>query len=264
MNRLFYTISAITIMFALYFGYRSFFTKTSLKVKEHGHIEKIFPDIYFVMGTNKTVHDGVELQHSCSMVIVRDGNELTLINTIKLTAEGLKELDALGIVKNVVRIGAFHGKNDAFYIDRYDAKFWALEGMVDQHGKHTDVVLTADGPTPFPRCTVITFETSKHPEAMLYIDTNDGILVTCDSIKNWIEADEYFSPETTKLYREQGQFGMAQLSSIWLKACDTKRSDFDKLESISFKHLISAHGNPLLNNAYDHIKTSLDSVKFST
>ena len=29
----------------------------------HGEIKQIFDDIFFVSGINKTVHDGVELQH---------------------------------------------------------------------------------------------------------------------------------------------------------------------------------------------------------
>lgn len=259
MKRFFYIFS-ILIAIVLYTIYQHSFVTD---VKEHGPIEKIFSDIYFVMGTNKTIHEGVELQHSRNMTIVRHNNELTLINTVKLTPAGLRELDALGTVKNVVRIGAFHGKDDAFYIDRYNAKFWAFEGMIDQNGKHIDTVLIPDGETPFPGCTVITFETSKHPEGMLLVDSNNGILLTCDSIKNWSQADEYFSQKTAALYAKQGQFKTAHLSPIWLEACGVKRSDFDKLESISFKHLISAHGRPLVNNADDLIQKSISSTKFS-
>jgi len=220
----------------------------------------VFSDIYYVMGSHKFNHDGVEFQHSCTMTIVRDGNELTLINTIKLTPEGLNELDTLGSVKNVVRIGAFHGANDAFYIDRYHAKFWALNGMENKQGKQIDTVLTPGSPMPFPHSTLITFETSKHPEAMIYIGTNGGILVTCDSIKNWIEVDEYFSPETAELYAKQGELGMASIDAIWLNACDVKKSDFDNLKLFSFKHLISSHGKPLLNNAHERINDTVKHV----
>lgn len=258
--KLFFYIFSMLLPVMLYITYRNFFVTD---IKEHGRIEKIFSDIYFVMGTNKTVHDGVELQHSRNMTIVRHNDELSLINTVKLTPAGLRELDALGAVKNVVRIGAFHGKDDAFYIDRYGAKFWAFEGMIDQNGKHIDATLTSDGATPFPGCTVITFETSKHPEGMLLIDADNGVLVTCDSIKNWTQADEYFSQKTATLYAKQGQFKTAHLSPIWLEACGVKRSDFDKLDSISFKHLISAHGKPLLNNANDLIQQSINSAEFS-
>lgn len=225
----------------------------------HSRIEQIFPDVYFVMGMNKITHEGVDLQYSCNMIIVRDGQALSLINTVRLSDKGLKELDALGTVKNIVRIGAFHGKHDAFYLDRYEgAKLWALEGMVDQNGKPTDVELHSNGSMPFPHCSVIRFETSKFPEAMLHVDIHDGIIITCDSLKNWLGPDEYFNEETSKLYQEQEFFGAASISSIWLQACETKKNDFDTLRSLKFKHLLSAHGRPLLNNAYDCVMTTLD------
>lgn len=64
----------------------------------HGEIKEIFPDLFFVMGTNVTTHEAVELQHSCNMVVVKHGNELTLINTVRLDDKGLAALDCLGQV----------------------------------------------------------------------------------------------------------------------------------------------------------------------
>ncbi len=245
----------LTILAGLWFKPFSFQKSTGL----HGSIEQMFSDVYFVTSTNKTTFEGVELQHSCTMTIIKNGKDLTLINTVPLTEEGLRELDALGTVKNVVKIGAFHGKNDAFYLDRYDnAKFWALKGMTDQNGKAIDAELTIDGPMPFPHCSVIMFKTSKFPEAMLHFDMHGGILITCDSIKNWLGPDEYFSKETGKLYQEQGFYGVASISSIWLQACETKQSDFDTLRLLSFKHLITAHGKPLVDNAYECVMATLD------
>ena len=95
----------------------------------HGELKEIFPDIFFVMGTNITIHEGTELQHSCNMVIVKNINKLTLINTIRLNDKGLTALDNLGQVTNVVRIGAFHGRHDAFYVDRYSAKLYETLGF---------------------------------------------------------------------------------------------------------------------------------------
>lgn len=71
---------------------------------------------------------------SRNMVIVRENGELTLINTVRLDEEGLTALEHLGHVKNVVRIGAFHGYDDAFYLDRYHAQLWAIKGMIHQSG----------------------------------------------------------------------------------------------------------------------------------
>ncbi len=118
----------------------------------HTAIKEIFPDIFFVMGMNKTNYDGTDLQHSRNMVIVRDNNQLSLINTVRLNDSGLAALDALGKVENIIRIGAFHGRDDAFYLDRYQAKLWAIKGM-DTNNHVIDVELTSDGLMPFQKCS---------------------------------------------------------------------------------------------------------------
>jgi len=217
----------------------------------HSEIKQVFPTIFYVTGTNITIHNDIEFQHSRNMIIIRDNNQLSLINTVKLNDQGLSRLDSLGHVENIIRIGAFHGRDDAFYLDRYKAKLWALEGMQHQNNRHADVFLTPNGKMPFTYCSFFNFETSAHPEGILHIATDGGILVTCDSIKNWISADPFFSPDTAKLYKEQGFFGVATISAVWKETCHVQASDFARLKLLKFKHLVSAHGEPLLNNAYE-------------
>jgi len=53
------------------------------------------------------------------MVVIKNANVLTLINTVRLNENGLAALDNLGQVTNVMRIGAFHSRHDAFYLERY-------------------------------------------------------------------------------------------------------------------------------------------------
>lgn len=223
----------------------------------HSKIKEIFPDVFFVTGMNKTSHDGVDLQHSRNMIIIRNDNKLSLINTVKLNDNGLADLDALGKVENVIRIGAFHGRDDTFYLDRYSAKLWAIQGMTHENGKMTDIELIPNGLMPFPGCTVFVFNTSIHPEGILHIDKAGGILITCDSVKNWIEEDQFFSEETAKLYKGQGFFGRATISSIWQQATKVQASDFSRLDSIPFRHLLSAHGEPLFNTAHEDLKNTL-------
>lgn len=223
----------------------------------HGDLKEVFPNIFFVMGTNITTHEGIELQHSCNMVIVKNANELTLINTVRLNDEGLAALDNLGQVINVVRIGAFHGRHDAFYLDRYSAKLWALKGMKHENNKFTDSELIPNGTMPFPDCSLFVFETSTQPEAILHVNREGGILITCDSVKNWTAIDEFFSEQTGELYANLGFLGSTTISKIWQKACNIHAKDFARLKLLSFRHLLSAHGEPLLNNAYEMLSSTL-------
>ena len=73
----------------------------------HSEIKEIFPNIFFITGTNITHHNNVELQHSRNMIIIRNNDKLSLINTVRLDDKGLAALDALGKVKNIIRIGSF-------------------------------------------------------------------------------------------------------------------------------------------------------------
>lgn len=223
----------------------------------HGEIKEILPDIFYVVGSNITKHNDIELQHSRNMIIIRDNDTLSLINTVRLNDQGLAELDALGQVENVIRIGAFHGRDDVFYLDRYHAKLWALKGMQHHDNRLADVFLVPNGKMPFTDCSVFIFESSEHPEGIIHIAQQGGILVTCDSIKNWEKADQFFSDESAKIYEEQGFFGVANISSVWQQACKVKSSDFVRLKSLKFKHLLSAHGNPIIDTAYDDVTKTI-------
>lgn len=226
----------------------------------HSAIKEIFPDIFFVMGMNKTRFNNVELQHSRNMTIVRSGNQLTLINTVRLDEDGLAALDKLGKVENIVRIGAFHGRDDAFYLDRYQGRLWEMKGMEHTNARKTDIELTPDGEMPFPNSSFFRFETSKFPEGIIHVGVEGGILVSCDSIKNWVSADSFFSEETARLYQAQGFFGPASISSIWKQATDVQASDFEKLLLLPFRHLISAHGEPLLNVAHESLENAVRTI----
>lgn len=226
----------------------------------HGPIEEVFPNIYMVTGINITHHEGQALQHSRNMIIYREENQLTLINTVKLTDAGLTELEKLGEITNLVRIGAFHGRDDAFYKNRYKAKLWALKEMQDENDAQVDFILEANTKMPFAHCAVLPFKTSSFPEAVLYIDEHDGILVTCDSVKNWTQADAFFSEQTASLYKKLGFFETASISDVWLGATKTKQSDFEAILALSFQHLLSAHGVALIDNAKTYLSVSVENA----
>jgi hypothetical protein len=223
----------------------------------HSEIKEIFPNIFFVTGTNITEHNNVKLQHSRNMIIVRNNHKLSLINTVRLNDVGLSMLESLGEIENIIRIGAFHGRDDAFYLDRYHSKLWALPKMLHTNNRKADFQLSPAAKLPFPDGSIFIFETSAHPEAVIHISKEGGILITCDSIKNWTSADQFFSDTSAKLYDKQGFFGTATISNVWKQACMVNSSDFLRLKAIKFNHLLSAHGEPLLNNADEFVTQTI-------
>src|SRR4051812_35374504 len=60
----------------------------------HGELKAAFSEVFFVIGTNRTHHTGVDIQTSRTMTAVREGGALTLLNTVRLDDTGLRALEA--------------------------------------------------------------------------------------------------------------------------------------------------------------------------
>jgi hypothetical protein len=226
----------------------------------HGRLEQVFPDIFFVTGAMKTVLMNSPFQFSRNMAVVRDGDALTLINSIRLDDAGLAQLDALGRVANVVKIGSLHGRDDAFYKARYGATFWAAPAMVHEHGLVADRELKPGGAVPFPGCNVFDFRTTKTPECILHVDRAGGVLVACDALMNLLGPDEYFSDQSRQVMQEMGFFKPANLGPVWLQVNETKAADFLRLDELSFRHVLCAHGPPVRDTAKEAYTARFRSV----
>ena len=97
------------------------------KALAHGKIEKVFDHVFFVKGVAK-MPMLLPMKISRSMTVLSDPKtgDLTLVNSMRLNEEGLRELEKLGSIKNVVRLAGFHGRDDGFYREKYAAKIMAL------------------------------------------------------------------------------------------------------------------------------------------
>ncbi len=158
----------------------------------HGKFQEVLPDIFFL--TSQTlIGDGKIKSHRRNMIVIRDGPYLTLVNTIRLDKAGLTALEALGEVNNVVKLGAFHGRDDAFYIDRYSTDLWAPPGMTYKRGEKTTQQIADGQAGPNPDSTAFVLDTPKLPEAILHLGRHGGILIACDCFQNTVQPDENFN-----------------------------------------------------------------------
>lgn len=226
----------------------------------HGALEEVFTDVFVVTGTVRPLFEGKQWQFSRNMTVVREGQSLTLINTVRLDDAGLAALDALGTVRHVVKLGQAHGLDDPFYMDRYDAALWALPDMTHNRELSTDKQLTAGGEMPFSGCSLIDFEVPGHPESALLVERDGGILITCDSLQNWAQADEYFSEESAALMGQYGFFRPANIGPGWLRAAKPGPQGFQRVLASSFKHLLSSHGTPLRESAHEQLAATFKEI----
>lgn len=150
----------------------------------HGSIEKIFENVFFVKGTVEMKMMSIGMRFSRNMTIVKEGESLTLINSVRLDEDGLHELDALGKVQHVVRLAGFHGMDDPFYQDRYGAQVWALTGTRYFQGfekNKGDDYFAADNwidkstkKLPVSSASLVVIETATPPEGMLLLTRPEG------------------------------------------------------------------------------------------
>jgi hypothetical protein len=215
----------------------------------HGQLQELFKNVFFVTGTMKTILMGGHWHFSRNMVVIRNGQELTLINSVRLDDSGLSQLEALGKISNIVRIGSLHGIDDQFYLDRYAATFWCPEGFALGEPPLPHNPLIPGGKTPFPNCSVFTFQTTKQPEAILHIDQDGGILIAADALQNWECPDEFFSPESIEQMTSMNFFQRANFGPVWMQLNQPAKEDYERLLQLPFQHALCGHGSPLLHTA---------------
>ena len=263
------------------------------KATRHGKIEKVFDDIFIVRGKMKpapgrSLFEKIFVYYSRTMTVVRAYNdkgepELSLFNTIRLNERTLRQLAKLGRVKNVVRLGSYHGVDDAYYLNRYNAQYWTVAGMINAEGLDVKVntLSNEEGGLPVHGSKLFSFENIPYPEAIYILPLmNDGrgIAITTDSIQNHrsiLDIDN--SPLVSFRIWLIGLAGEARLGPIWLlqqtpannnvedKTASMRlvsehfRPQFERLlKTCAFDALIPGHGWPIFKDAKAAIRKSLD------
>lgn len=214
----------------------------------HGSISEVFDNVFFVSGAMETVLMELDWQFSRNMVIVREGDRLIIINSIRLSESGLAAIEKLGKVTDVIRLGALHGRDDAFYVNRYHAQYWAMPGVTNEANLKVNE-LSSEVKLPISNASLFQFETTQIPEAILCLQREGGIAIACDALQNWLTPDEHFCASSTERMQQMGFFTPANVGPVWLQAAAPAADDFIRLKALSFKHALCGHGEPLRDTA---------------
>ncbi|GAB5451513.1 MAG: hypothetical protein Hals2KO_18410 [Halioglobus sp.] len=231
---------------------------------KHDAPQQIAEDLFVVYGCVKMMM-GMRLTRN--MVIVRDQGKLTLINPVRMDESGLAALEALGEVAAVLRLGPFHGMDDAFYVDRYKVPFWSFEGGTTYTEPTIDHVLREGGELPFAGATLFAFAQMKEPEGALVLERGaSNVLITCDAVQSYSTAPH--TPHTSWLMRKMMPrigFPCATLiGPFWMKLLvDDKQAmekEFQRLLTFEFDQLIAAHGTFLPANAHRELELAFEKM----
>ncbi len=198
---------------------------------------------------------------SRNMAIIQDGDELSVINPLRLTAQGEQELQALGKVVRVMRLGAMHGADDAYYVKRFNAEFWCQPGGTTYTQPPIDRAISADTQPPFPDAKFYCFAGAKQPESVVHVKRGAGLLLTCDAVQNYGDYRHHSLP--ARLLMPWIGFPRRMIiGPFWLKRMTPEqgslREEFEKLLTLEFDGLLSAHGSFLATGAKSALRNSIE------
>ena len=223
----------------------------------HGDIESLGADIFAVRGS---IRLNPLMRISRNMGIVREGAELTLINPIRLRLETEHKLNQLGEVKNIVRLGAFHGIDDPYYVNKFEVQFWSQPGGKTYTEPLIDIEIGIGGLTPTSDSEFFEFRGINQPECALLLKRGKGVLFTCDSVQNY--GDYSFNNWLAKLVMPRIGFPKTTIiGPIWLRLMTPENknleSEFERLLELKFDSLLSAHGTFLEQGAHKAVQTAV-------
>ncbi|GJM13229.1 MAG: hypothetical protein DHS20C12_16320 [Pseudohongiella sp.] len=231
---------------------------TNTPIYPHGKIEEIAEDLFMLRGSIK-MNPLVRITRN--MGIVRSGDELCLINPVRVNAKVEAELEKLGKIKHVMRLGCFHGVDDPYYVEKFGAQMWAQSGGTTYTEPKIDKELDSIAPLPFDNGEIFEFAGTKQPECALLIDRGRGTLFTCDAIQNY--GDYSYNNIAAKILMPFIGFPRTTLvGPIWLKfqtpEDESLESEFRRLLGLRFDRLLAAHGTLLESGAHAAVEKAIE------
>ena len=206
------------------------------------------------------------MRFSRNMIVLREGGDLWLVNTVRLDERRLEALDALGQVAGVVRLAGFHGSDDPFYKDRYGCRVYAVQGQTYFTGLNpkkggiyfeADVALDSASPLPIEGASLYRFDT-RPPEGILRIPAGGGTLITGDSLQNWVSPDRYFNLLGGLGMRAAGFLRPHQLGPGWVKQLKPDPAQIQGVLGLDFENVLPGHGLPVLGGACEKYRPTID------
>lgn len=222
----------------------------------HGALKAEMPGFFWVQGSIR-MPGGARI--SRNMAVLREGDDLTLVNPVRLKPAAEERLAKLGRIRHLVRLGYFHGRDDLYYRDQYHASFWCQQGSARYPAPPLDQPLQEGGPVPFSGARVFEFRNARRPEAALWLPLGGGLLLTCDAVQYWGDWHRCNWRGRLLLALMGFRSGM-QVSLPWRRyMCPRGQpqgylaEDFERLLALDFCHHLGAHGSLCRHDAHQRL-----------
>lgn len=215
----------------------------------HDKLLQLYPGVHFLHGSIR-MRPGVCINRN--MMVLEHEGSLTLINPVRMNEAGLARLDALGKVTALVRLGDFHGLDDAFYLHRYQCDLRAQHGSRIKKRVAPTHFIEAGAPGPVPNSEYFVFPSATFPEAALLLREHH-LLITTDSLQYYDKPLRHFSLPAKLAFRFLGFRRGLNIGPMWLKGVTPEggslKADFEQLLALDFDAVVGAHGVPMASGA---------------
>jgi hypothetical protein len=240
----------------------------------HGELREVLDGIHFVTGT-VTMPGPLPVRFGRNMTVIREGDRLVLVNSVRLDDDGLAALDKLGKVTDVIRLAANHGMDDPFYKDRYKAKVWALSGQRYTAGFDTSKTETyfepdvkigpadqaKDKDTELPLAGARLYRiNSNPPEGLLVLERHGGTIVAGDCLQHWAEPDAYCNFIGKTMLKLMGFIKPHNIGPGWLKQCKPPKEELRGILDLDFKNVFTSHGAAVVGGARESYRPAIERV----
>ena len=235
--------------------------------QKHGELRELLPGLHFVTGT-VAMPGPVPVRFSRNMTVVKQGERLVLVNSVRLDDAGLAALDKLGKVTDVVRLAANHGLDDPFYAERYGAKVWVVKGQRYTAGFNTSAPKTyftphheMDATTELPIAGAkLVLIDSQPSEGLIVLPDHGGVVISGDCLQHWATHDEYFNWLGRTMMKAMGFIKPHNIGPGWLKQGKPPKPQLRAILDLTFANVLPAHGAPVLGDARESYRAAIERV----
>jgi len=224
---------------------------------KHEPIKLLLEGVYWVHGSVKMAPF---MYMNRNMMIIKEADELYLINPIRLNEKEEHNLKAMGKIKAIIRLGDFHGLDDQYYVDTFGCEFWCQPKQTTYPLPNANHIITNTIKPPFENAEFFIFSKALHPESAIFL-RDKKLLITTDSIQYWTDWQHMSHTGKALLWMMGFRIGLF-IGIPWLKRVSPKgeslQEDFNALLALDFDHLIAAHGKPLFHDAKEKVRDLVD------
>jgi hypothetical protein len=225
----------------------------------HGKVVKVFDDVYMVEGSFPML-PGVRIGRA--MTIVKNGDDLTVINSIRVDEETEEEIKKLGTIKNLVRLCTGHGLDDPYYFQTFKPKYYSVAKEPMANAPH-DVNLTEESEVPIPDAKVIVFKNipkGAEPECAMLIPQGGSTLVTVDAIQNGATPDHSSFLGRNMTYM-LGFNHTCNCPPLWRHNNGMDHwNDMERILALEWDNLCTGHGPAMVGGAKAAVEKNLKAI----